>query len=212
MATLDVLNIDCFTDPAKRERWYNEARGLSVDKATGMGNTNGGIVNPQREHLKVGQQYYRLISNPTGDTEEDRSKQIKYRVGGAWWMDAETLNNIYQRYRATGPNERMPMATDPESSSYREWLALPFAWNKIEMIIVATLEARLDCYSGFGRTAKGSSPDDIRAFGYAPHLSNLFTIKQLCIPELYVHLDSAFPRYEVVPFAKIGDVARGQVI
>ena len=200
MAVTPILNLDCFTTSPKREEWLAKARGFG--KQVGDGPQNGGIVNPQREHMKLGQHYYRFVS--AGLREE-------YKTGGAWWVDFDTLNNIYSRFRATGPNERTPRSSGPTSSSFREWLALTIEWNLIEEIIIAQLQARLDCYSGFGRQAKGTDPDDTRAFGYAPHLSNYFTIKQLCVPELWVHGKQAFPKFNKLPFSDIEAVIGGKV-
>ena len=168
-----------------------------------QGSFNGGILNPMREHLKLGNYYYRFVSNRI-----DHSRKI----GGAWWIDADTLNGIYNRFHVTGPNPRVPHAAAPASSTFREWLALTFEWNMIEEIVIAALRARMDCYSGFGRQAQGRDPSDTRAFGYASHLSNLFTIKQLCIPEVYVHQAQAFPHCRIVPFDRIDDVVSGRLI
>lgn len=205
MAVMDVLNIDCFTDPGKSRMWFDKARGFSVDKNTNECVFNGGIVNPQREHLRLGQFYYRFVS---------RSSPHKYKTGGVWWIDADTLNNIYQRYRAAGPNPMMHQSRGPgvARSTFREWLALTFEWNLIEEIVIAPLMARVDSYSGFGRPAQGGHAFDNRGYGYAPHLSNLFTIKQHCVPELWVHQAQAFPSARIVPFSKIEDVAAGRIV
>ncbi len=201
MATLDVLNLDCFTTSPKREKYLAMARGYS--EKDDMGDFNGGILNPQREHLSVGQNYYRFVS---------RSLKAEYKTGGAWWIDADTLNSIYNRFRVTGANPRTPYSAGPASSTIREWLALTFEWNMIEEIVISQLQARLDCYSGFGRVARGHHDFDTRGFGYAPHLSNLFTIKQLCVPEVYKHQDTAFPTSNIVPFEHFEAVARGQIV
>jgi hypothetical protein len=119
---------------------------------------------------------------------------------------------MYQRFKATGPNTRVPHSSGPASSTFREWLALTYEWNMIEEIVIAQLRERLDCYSGFGRVAKGGNPFDTRAFGYAPHLSNLFSIKQLCVPEVWVHQSRAFPVHRNVPFALIDQVAHGLIV
>ncbi len=201
MAGLEILNLDCFTTSPKREQWLIKARGYQ--ESNGWGTFNGGILNPQREHLRIGQHYYRFVSSAT---------KLEYKSGGVWWIDAETLNNMYSRFKTTGPNRQVPHSSGPASSTFREWLALTYEWNMIEEIVVAQLQARLDCYSGFGRIARGNNPLDTRAYGYAPHLSNLFTIKQLCIPELWLHQKEAFPSYRILPFSQIDRVVRGLAI
>jgi hypothetical protein len=196
-----VLNLDCFTTSPKREHWLAKARGFATQ--VGDGPQNGGIANPQREHLMPGQYYYRFVS---------ASIDPAYKIGGVWWMDFSTLKNIYSRFQATGPNERTPRSSGPASSTFREWLALTIEWNLIEEIVIAPLQARLDGYSGFGRLAKGNSPDDTRTFGYATHLSNLFSIKQFCVPELWIHQKQAFPSYRIMPFSQIESVVDGKTL
>jgi hypothetical protein len=195
---MDVLNRDCFDfagNRQKAQKWFDEARGFSVDKS-GMGVFNGGIVNPQREHLRVGYRYYRMVSAAT-----DHSRKI----GGVWWIEHEALVNIFQRFKATGANTRMAVSarSAPSSTVFREWLALTFEWNLIEEILYCDLAARIDAYTGAGRIAAGRHVMDTRGYGYAPHLSNLFTIKQLCIPELWVHQPKAFPNIRIVPYAQL---------
>lgn len=171
-----------------------------------MGSLNGGIINPQREHLKLGQAYYRFVSC---------SIKPEYKAGGVWWFDADTLNNMYARYREIGGNPRTPHSTasGPAATVFREWLALTFEWNEIEEIVITRLEARMDAYSGFGRLAVGAGqhPGDFRAYGMAPHLQNRFTIKQLCVPEVWLHQAKAFPRHRIVPFSQIEAVVSGSV-
>jgi hypothetical protein len=200
---MDILNIDCFTG-IKAENWLGKARGFSiVDGETAI---NGGIVNPQREHLKLGQNYYRFVSKSTNP---------KFKIGGAWWIDADTLNNIYARFRHTGPSPTARQSSGPHAgarSTFREWLALTFEWNLIEEVVIAQLQARLDAYSGFGRRAEGRHGFDNRPFGMAPHLSNLFTIKQYCVPEVWVHQKQAFPNFRIVGFHHIAEIVRGDIV
>lgn len=200
---MDVLNIDCFNGP-KAGDWLRRAQGLSIND--GEAAFNGGIINPAREHLKVGQYYYRFVS---------KALPAKFKAGGAWWIDFDTLNNIYARYRHTGPSATAKQSSGPHvgsRSTFREWLALTFEWNLIEEIVIAQLRARLDSYSGFGRRAQGQHGFDNRAFGMAPHLSNLFTIKQHCVPEVWVHQKQAFPAFRIVGFHDIEDVVAGKII
>jgi hypothetical protein len=200
---MDVLNIDCFTGP-KAQKWLNIARGLTI--TDGEGSFNGGILNPHREHLKVGQYYYRFVSRHT---------KPEKKIGGTWWIDAETLNNIYVRFRHTGPSSTGLQNRGPGAaarSTFREWLALSFEWNLIEEVVIARLLARPDGYSGFGRRAEGSHAFDTRSFGMAPHLSNLFTIKQFCVPEVWVYQKAAFPNARIVPFQKIEAVVAGEIV
>ena len=205
MAGLEILNLDCFTTSPDREKWLNKARGYS--QSNDWGAFNGGILNPQREHLRIGQNYYRFV--PRAKTPEQTERE--YKAGGSWWIDAETLKHIYGRFRITGPNSLVPHSSGPASSTFREWLALTYEGNMIEEFVVAQLQVRLDCYSGFGRIMQGRDPLDTRAFGYAPHLSNLFTIKQLYIPELSKHLKLAFPAYEILQFSQIDQYMRDMI-
>ncbi len=196
---MQVLNRDCFKGGGNQKKeleWFDKACGYSFDKASGWGNFNGGITNPQREHLRVGNRYYRFVSAFIPHS---------YKIGGVWWIEHETLLHIYHRYKAAGPNPNTPISTlsTPVASVFREWLALTFEWNMIEEIIVADLHARIDAYTGAGRVASGGHVMDNRPFGYAPHLSNMFTIKQLCIPELWVHQKKAFPGAQIYPFARL---------
>lgn len=198
---MEILNLDCFSGE-KGERWYNIARGFS-DAAAGP-SFNGGIVNPRREHLKLGQYYYRLTSS---------REQHERKVGGPWWMDFETLHNIYARYKQIGdnPNARRLRGSGPAAATFREWLAVTYEWNAIQEIVIARLYARLDAYSGAGRVASGGHVFDTRSFGYAPHLSYLFGVKQLCVPELWMHSRRASPSPQIVPFTRIEDVAAGRI-
>ncbi|MDE3175710.1 MAG: hypothetical protein KGM15_06305 [Pseudomonadota bacterium] len=197
----EILNLDCFSG-AKYQKWFDAARGFADANSGGV--FNGGIVSPQREHLKLGQYYYRFVS--TGMAESRK-------LGGAWWIDFDTLNTIYSRYREIGdnPNARRLSGSGPAAATFREWLALTYEWNAIQEIVIAPLRARLDAYSGAGRVAQGSHVFDQRAFGYAPHLSYLFGVKQYCVPELYLHVKAAFPNPRIVPFRFIEGVASGEI-
>jgi len=200
---MDVLNIDCFQGP-KAADWRNKALGVST--INGETAFNGGIINPDRVHLKPGEYYYRFVS---------KALPSAYKIGGPWWIDSDTLNNIYARYRHTGPSPTAKQSSGPHAgsrSTFREWLALTFEWNLIEEIVIAQLRARLDSYAGFGRRAEGRHGFDNRAFGMAPHLSNLFTVKQHCVPEVWVHQKQAFPIFRIVGFHHIDDVVAGKIL
>lgn len=220
MAVGEVLNLDCFvgTNQQKIAETLAEAQGRRVNrKLPGAGPhdrivfeepPNGGIVNPRREHLKIGQTYFRFVS---------KSAEHGRKVGGTWWMEFDTLNNIYARYRAAGANPAMKHQGRIEDrsarSSFREWLALTYEWNEIEEVVVAQLWARLDAYTGAGRVAAGSGAHagDTRGFGYAPHLSHLFTIKQLFVPEVWVYREKAFPSPRIHDFAEVEKIVSGQL-
>jgi hypothetical protein len=200
---MDILNLDCFTGP-KAAKWFDTARGLTV--ADNEGQLNGGIMNPRREHLKLGQYYYRFVS---------RNLPQQRKIGGVWWIDFETLKHIHGRFRHAGPNPTARQSRGPGAASrstFREWLALTFEWNLIEEVVIACLRARLDAYSGFGRRAQGGHGFDNRAFGMAPHLSDLFTIKQYCVPEVWMHQKQAFPTPRIVSFQQIDAVAAGRIM
>ena len=196
---MDILNLDCFSGE-KGDFWLNRARGFSVKDE--FGDFNGGVVNPMREHLKLGQYYFRFASAAW-------PKEAK--VGGAWWIDYDTLNTIYNRFKSIGenPNARHIRGSGPAASTFREWLAVAYEWNFFQEIIVARLARRLDAYSGAGRLARGQHVFDNRAFGYAPHLSNIFTIKQYCVPEVRKYVDLAFPNLKIMPFREIDSLAKG---
>ena len=204
----EVLNIDCFQGP-KAAEWLAKARGLSIG-SDGWGMLNGGIVNPQREHMKVGQIYYRFVS---------KSIPHGYKVGGMWWMDYETLKNIHERFRQAGANPHVKYQGKTEDksarSTFREWLALTYDWNEIEEVIVGELRARVDAYTGFGRLASGPAgkhAGDTRAFGYAPHLSKLFSIKQWFVPEFFKYNASAMPNAKIHDFDRIDDIVAGTLV
>ena len=171
---------------------------------------NGGIVNPQREHMKLGQIYYRFVSKSIPHT---------HKIGGMWWMDYETLRNIHERYRQAGPNQNVKYhGKSPDKSArstFREWLALTYDWNEIEEVIVGELRGRVDAYTGFGRLAAGPAgkhAGDTRAFGYAPHLSKLFSIKQWYVPEFYKHQPVAMPNPKIYDFDRIEDIVSAKLV
>jgi hypothetical protein len=196
---MEILNLDCFSGE-KGEFWRNKALGFSTKDD--IGDFNGGVVNPMREHLKLGQYYFRFASS---------SWPRPAKVAGAWWIDYDTLNTIHNRYKAIGASTtaRHIGGSGPAASTFREWLAVTYEWNLFQEIVVARLLQRLDAYSGAGRTAHGGHVFDNRSFGYAPHLSNLFTIKQYCVPDLRVHGDKAFPNIKIIPFREIENLANG---
>jgi hypothetical protein len=124
---MDVLNIDCFNGP-KAAEWLGKASGYS--ELNGERALNGGILNPQREHLKLGQYYYRFVS---------RALRPEVKIGGAWWIDFDTLHNIHTRYRQVGASPTARQSRGPGAgarSTFREWLALTFEWNLIEEVVL----------------------------------------------------------------------------
>lgn len=196
-----ALNQNCFIGP-DAARWFNAARGFS--ETPDGGSFNGGIVNPAREHLKLGQYYYRFVSH---------GAPYEAKVGGGWWIDAETLHNIYARFRATGdnPNARRLARTGPAASTFREWLALTYEWNAIQEIAIGLLAAPMDAWSGAARQARGGHVFDSRAFGYAPHLSHMFGVKQYFVPDMRSHYARAMPHRLLAPFSKIEAVVAGDI-
>lgn len=197
---LTVLNRDEFEGDAGRKS-YDAASGVSV--IDGEAAFNGGIINPRRAHLSMGQWYFRFVSSATPHA---------VKVGGAWWVDYETLHNIWRRYEATGanPNARRIAHSSDAASTFREWLALTYEWNLIQEMVVAQLARRMDAWAGVGRVARGAHVFDNRSFGYAPHLSKLFEIRQNYIPGMRKHAAAAFPAPRVLPFARVADIASGK--
>lgn len=197
---MEVLNRDCF-EGDKGRRTYDAACGYS--EVDGVGAFNGGIVSPVRVHMPVGQWYFRFVS---------RSAPHGAKIAGAWWIDYETLHAIWSRWKAVGPNPnaRRLAGSGPAASTFREWLALTYEWNSIQELVIAQLRARLDAWSGVARIAEGRHVFDSRAFGYAPHLSKLFGVRQLFVPDLKMHRQRAFPAPQIRPFADVEQIGAGK--
>jgi hypothetical protein len=113
------------------EAWFNDAQAVGT----------GGIINPERDHLKLGQQYYRFASSST---------PYRAQVGGGWWIDYEQFIMIRDHARRYG--HELGYAA-------RLFLALPYEWTRVDRLWSAFLKLPLDAYTGYGRTAQGSGKD-----------------------------------------------------
>jgi hypothetical protein len=161
----DALNNHCFSQP----HWIVIARGHKPEDWFGVGESigNGGITNPQPEHLKVGQFYYRFANS-----QSPRHAQL----GGGWWLDYENFDRIKTFARKNGYNL---------SYAARLFLALPYDWTRADRLVTAILEVPLKAYTGKGNPARGSN-DDARNKGTIFADFSQDPIKQLFIPGLYI--------------------------
>lgn len=183
------------------ETTFNRARGYTPATDLADWKLSGGIINPMREHLKVGMFYYTLVQS-------NRTRAEK--LSKAWWLDDTGLIGIFQRFQAFADAKKKEMKPlTPQAGqralaeSYQQWLAVPPEWTAINEIVVARLCAPLDAYTGIGRYV------DQHAHGTAPHLSVQYTIKQIFIPGLDRHGAIALHDHKLVPFGRIGEVVDG---
>ena len=133
---------------------------------------NGGMYNPQPEHLHVGQAYYRFI----GSVDKNRFGAASC-LTGAWWFGHETFLDI----RAFAQRLGWPLGR-----AGGHLLIVPKEWQDCAYIGRAILELPMKAFSGKGKPATGGgSPDNAQrrdngwtvAIG-APHLA----IKQYFVP------------------------------
>jgi len=162
---MEPENAHCFSEP----HWLVIARGKDVEKwfnddqAVGT----GGILSPQPVHLSVGQRYYRFASSTSSEGAQ---------IGGGWWIEFETFRTIETFARSNGYSL---------GDAARLFLALPYAWTRVDRLVSAFLKVPLKAYRGYGNIATGGgsqSKDKGTAWVPIQHKG----VPQLYIPGLYI--------------------------
>lgn len=160
----DAPNRHCLSEPHWRviaqgfdtESWFNDGQ------ATGT----GGILNPQPDHLRTGNYYYRFASS---------NSPREAQLGGGWWLDFENYKKIESFAQANGYSLR---------DTARMMLALPYAWTRVDLRVKALLTKPLIAYTGEGKPAKSSKDGADWNTTWIPpqHIK----ILQLYVPGLYI--------------------------
>jgi len=171
----DPLNLACFSE----RHWKVIAQGFQTETwfEDGQAIGTGGIVNPNPEDLRVGQKYYRFAS---------ATSNYDAQVGGGWWIDYENFATI--RGFANRHGYGLEYAA-------RLFLALPYAWTRVDRLVTAILEVPLRAYAGHGKVASLSS----EKWTPRQHLK----VRQLYIPGLYRRgartqlYETAFPKPQI---------------
>ena len=154
---MDPLNLACFSEP----HWKVIAEGFETETwfEDGQAVGAGGILTPQPENLRVGQRYCRFAS-----VTSSRDAQL----GGGWWIDYENFTTI--RNFANKHGYELGYAA-------RLFLALPYAWTRVDRLVSAILEVPLRAYAGQGKVASTAG----EKWTPVQHLK----VRQLYIPGLY---------------------------
>lgn len=148
---------DAFFDTHALQR----ARG-ATSTSSGWVESNGGILNPLRVHLRPGQYLYRFASSITPHAS---------RLRGCWWMEYEVVAKIARFVRDQH-------ATPRDAARY--FLALPWSWTKVDRLLRARLIEKTDAYRGEGKWAVGNHVRDAGTRFIPPqHIRELY---QLFIP------------------------------
>ncbi|MBI5716608.1 MAG: hypothetical protein HZC37_02850 [Burkholderiales bacterium] len=151
-----AINEACFDGHA-----LQRARG-AVPGTTHWVETNGGIVNPLRVHVRPGQYLYRFANS---------GKPHAERLRGCWWVEHEVLTKIAKFVRDGHAAPR---------DAARYFLALPWAWTQVDRLIRARLVEKIDAYRGVGKPAAGDHARDAGTRFIPPqHVAELY---QLFIP------------------------------
>jgi hypothetical protein len=159
------LNAHCFDEPHwrviaggfKLEPWFNEGQAVGT----------GGIRNPQPMHLHPQQYLYRFASS---------TSPAAAQLGGGWWLEYEHFRTIRAFADENGYSLR---------DAARLFLALPYSWTRVDLLIRALLVKPLKAYAGEGKVAHGSTAglDQNTKFIPTQHIK----VKQLFIPGLFVN-------------------------
>jgi hypothetical protein len=154
---MDPFNSACFSEP----HWKVIAQGFETETwfEDGQAVGTGGLAMPQLQDLRVGQRYYRFAS-----VTSSRDAQL----GGGWWIDYENFTKICNFAKKHGYG--LEYAT-------RLFLALPYAWTRVDRLVTAILEVPLRAYAGQGKVASPSG----EKWTPMQHLK----VRQLYIPGLY---------------------------
>ena len=157
-----AANAACFDNP----KWRVIAMGFSTESWFNDGQVagTGGIDNPQRYHLMVGQPYYRFANSTSDEVAQ---------AGGGWWVEFDQFLVIKDFARRNGYTL---------CDAARLFLALPYQWTRVDRLWTATLQLPLDAYAGFGKTAEVRSKPGTEGDRWTPmqHIK----VRQLYIPGL----------------------------
>lgn len=124
-----------------RGSWWN----LASDE-DGYAVQNGGLSNPRKDRMHVGQYYFRFIGSIARNT-----KGVAAGMSGWWWIDCETMIAI-RNYA-----ERLDW---PISRSAAHLLIIPKEWSDCAYLGRAMLLKRMYAFTGKGKPAAGTvSPD-----------------------------------------------------
>ena len=151
-----AINDACFDAHA-----LQRARG-AASTSSGWVETNGGILNPLRVHVRPQQYLYRFASSNTPHAA---------RLHGCWWIEYEVVTKIAKFVRDQH-------ATPRDAARY--FLALPWSWTNVDRLVRARLIAKVDAYRGAGKPAAGVHARDAATRFIPPqHIHELY---QLYIP------------------------------
>lgn len=110
------------------DQWY-AARGTTVER-------NGGMEAPWRTKLRLGQLYFRFA---------DSTKPDAVKLGGGWWLEYEQLMKLIDWCAVVG----MTL-----SQVARHHLAVPWEWNRADMMVSGRLTGPMEAFEGRGRPAR----------------------------------------------------------
>jgi hypothetical protein len=159
-----------------------------ADDTDGYAVQNGGLYNPQPEHLQVGQYYYRFF----GSVSRNRFGVDSCLTGG-WWFGHETYLEIRNFAQRLGW---------PLGRAGAHLLIVPKEWQDCAWLGQAILELPMKAFAGKGKPATHNiSPDSALrretaasiSIG-APHLQ----IKQYFVPGGAATIGRAFKKVSVV--------------
>src|SRR5258706_9649631 len=195
---MPAINDACFQGTTSH-KWLLMARGFALDRGKGKYVTsagsncvarNGGIANPQKVHLRVGQIYFRWA-----DAIRERADRQKAVYGG-WWVDYGTLEKMVEFAHRSGLDFGYAL---------KLMCAVPYEWGESNRIVVAELQRPLDAWAGSGRKAEVTSKSK-RDGGadYTPPPD----VMQLFIPGMEDYGALAFPDV-VVEYSRDSSYIRG---
>jgi hypothetical protein len=161
---VEPRNAKCFEEP----HWLVIARGKEVERWFEDNQVvgTGGILMPQPVHLAIGQRYYRFASSTSSEAAQ---------AGGGWWIEYASFKAIESFAHSHGYTL---------SDSARLFLALPYAWSRVDRLVSAFLHVPLKAYRGYGSTAAGSGEGKDKGTRWTPLQHQ--RVAQLYIPGLYI--------------------------
>ena len=131
------------SDDMRQPHWELIAKGFNVDQWYAARGTTvertGGIEAPWRIKLRLGQFYFRFA---------DSTKPDIAKMSGGWWLEYEQLMKLIDWCAVAG----MTL-----SQVARHHLAVPWEWNRADMIVSGQLTSPIEAFEGRGRPAKTGS-------------------------------------------------------
>jgi hypothetical protein len=110
------------------DHWY-AGRGTAVERT-------GGMEAPWRNKLRLGHRYFRFADSTRTDDE---------RLSGGWWLEYEQLMKLVNWCSFIG----MTL-----SQVARHHLAVPWEWNRADMMVSGWLVQPMETFEGRGRPAQ----------------------------------------------------------